>query len=522
MDLALVLALCSAALFAACIGILVLWFLPGFESVENTSIFIGDKAGAVFIFDDGELIDSSPEARMLLAGVQSQASDWTKLLAFLTPRFDLLEEHLAGLAVRGGFALSAKDPGSSLLLRAEHRGGLVQINLVDSLKQTGHSDPIINRAMTDELAELRDTVAAAPMLVWREATNGDVVWANGPYLLRACSVLEDGKDLRWPLPKLFRSVNSATDEEDHRQSLSTFNEDVSWFNVSTKAERGGYLRFAVEADAEVQAETALREFMQTLTKTFAQLPIGLAIFDRDRKLQLFNPALTDLTHLPVDFLSRRPTLLSVLDLLRERKMLPEPKNYGNWRRQVVDMERAAASGQFEETWNLPDGQTYKVIGRPHPNGALALMIEDISNEMRRTRRYRADLELGQAVADQMPDAIAVFSQTGQFVMSNSSYSRLWCHTPSENLGENSAKAITSHWRTHSAPTRLWTEAEEYIATVGDRESWEAQARLADGRNIDCRFSPLAGGSTLVVFRPSLTPETAAKPSVAAPSRRRRA
>ena len=33
-------------------------------------------------------------------------------------------------------------------------------------------------------------------------------------------------------------------------------------------------------------------------------------------LKLFNPALLDLTGLPVDFLSLRPSLLSVLDALR--------------------------------------------------------------------------------------------------------------------------------------------------------------------------------------------------------------
>jgi hypothetical protein len=45
------------------------------------------------------------------------------------------------------------------------------------------------------------------------------------------------------------------------------------------------------------------------------------------------------------------------------------------------LEEEAASGLFEETWSLPGGQTYRVIGRPHPNGALAFMFEDISGLM---------------------------------------------------------------------------------------------------------------------------------------------
>jgi PAS domain-containing protein len=253
-----------------------------------------------------------------------------------------------------------------------------------------------------------------------------------------------------------------------------------------------------------------------LTKTFAQLPIGLAIFDVDRKLQLFNPALLDLTQLPADFLSMRPTLLSVLDAMRDRKMLPEPKDYRGWRRRLVELEKAAASGLYEETWNLPDGQTYKVVGRPHPNGAIALMIEDISSEMLRTRRFRADLELGQSVIDQMEDAITVFDQSGLLVISNAAYARLWGHDPSLWVSACNLRNLTAHWRSLTPPSGLWSELEAYVATIGDREAWQAEARLLDGRLLGCRFAPLAGGSTLVRFRlqqakpvtqPKLAPST---------------
>ena len=240
--------------------------------------------------------------------------------------------------------------------------------------------------------------------------------------------------------------------------------------------------------------------MQTLTKTFAHLPIGLAIFDQSRQLQLFNPALLDLTGLPVDFLSMRPSLLSVLDAMRDRAMIPEPKDYRNWRRQMIDMERAAASGLYEETWSLPGGQTYRVIGRPHPNGAIALMIEDISTEMLRTRRYRADLELGQSVIDQIDEAIAVFSESGSLVMSNAAYAGIWGHDPAAALGDSTLRTLCNHWRTLSAPTAIWTEIEDFGANPGNRLAWSAEVRLLDGRLLDCRFAPLAGGATLASFR----------------------
>lgn len=254
------------------------------------------------------------------------------------------------------------------------------------------------------------------------------------------------------------------------------------------------------ADRLMQAEGSLRDFMQTLTKTFAQLPIGLAIFDRSRVLQLFNPALIDLTGLSPEFLIGRPTLAMLLDAMRESSMLPEPRDYQSWRRQLIEMELAAASGLFVDTWTLPSGQTYRVTGRPHPNGALAFLVEDISTEMMRTRRYRADLELGQAVIDAMGDAVVVFAQDGGVSMSNTAARALWGEELSGLSASRGDAPVFTLWRKKTAPTLLWNDLEEYIGKFGPRDAWEGEVRLNDGRLLHCRVAPMPHGATLVAFR----------------------
>ena len=503
----LILAVVAASLLAACIGILALWILPAREFPEQTSIFSDSASETLFLFDGEIMIDSTSDARTLLAASPMKGPPWGRLMAFLSARFEDLEAQLLRLQTDGAIEMPSVGSGSPLILRAEYAGGLTKLTLIDASKD-GHfaaGDPIAQRAMLDELALLRETVATAPLLLWRENEGGDVVWANGPYLLQAYAALDAGKELGWPLPRLFnRAV--ARSGHDQRQSLLAAGKSI-WFDISRRAEANGDLLFAIPADAAVNAESALRDFMQTLTKTFAQLPIGLAIFDHQRKLQLFNPALMDLTRLPPDFLSLRPSLLAVLDAMRDRKMLPEPKDYRDWRRQIVEIEKAAAAGHYEETWSLPDGQIYRVVGRPHPNGALAILIEDISSEILRTRRYRADLELGQSVIDHMDEAIAVFSQSGQLEMSNKSYASLWGHDPAITLADTTVRTLSTHWRVQSAPSAIWAEVEEYVATVGDRDSWRGEVRLLDGRMIGCRFAPLAGGSTLATFRTVLPMES---------------
>ncbi|GAB1361213.1 hypothetical protein MASR1M32_04490 [Rhodobacter sp.] len=324
-----------------------------------------------------------------------------------------------------------------------------------------------------------------------------MVWANHAYFLAAAGTLKAGQDLTWPLPKIF-DQDEAPGPRMVRRSIRV-DGAVQWFEVSAMEAGEDLLFFALPSDKLVQAEATLRDFMQTLTKTFAQLPIGLAIFDRSRVLQLFNPALLDLTELPPEFLIGRPSLSAVLDAMRERSMIPEPRDYRSWRKQMSAVEEAAASGLFEETWSLPTGQTWRVTGRPHPNGALAFLFEDISNEMMRTRRYRADLELGQAVIDAMADAVAVFSQDGNLVMTNRAYIGMW-GTPQAPLFGASGKALAVEaWRVQAAPTLLWNDLLEYIGALGDRDAWDGEVRLLDGRALTCRVSPLPHGATLVAF-----------------------
>ena len=503
-DWVLGLGLIATAFTAALIGIAILAAIQGRAAIAGKSIFAEGPSGTMFLFDGDTLLDATPSGRALLSASAVRGGPMPRLLAYLQPRFPDLEQRLIGLSGEGRLALASAENGlDPMLLQAELRGGITRIGLLDPKAEpvTQGADLVTQRAMKEELDQMRALAARAPMMIWREIADGDVVWANAAYISQVTAHLLPEADLTWPLPRLFERTASAQGVAGQRQKIEGAGGANLWFELISQPEGDGRLVFALPIDAAVQAESALRDFMQTLTKTFAHLPIGLAIFDRQRNLQLFNPALLDLTGLAPDFLSMRPTLAGVLDAMRERNMIPEPKDYRGWRKMMTEMEKDAASGLYEETWSLPSGQTYRVIGRPHPNGALALMFEDISTEMSRTRRYRADLELGQSVIDEIPDAIAVFSQSGQLVLSNLAYTDLWNHDPAARLGEGGISALCKYWANLTAPSSIWAEVENFVASVGDRGNGNAEARMLDGRLISCRFAPITGGATLVSFRP---------------------
>jgi PAS domain-containing protein len=464
------------------------------------SIFDQGPSRVAFLFDGERMVDASPSARALLPdGEDSRA--WVRLIARFGPDFPNLSDRLLALPRIGQVFIPSR-PGTSpaLVLKAEQVSGLTRLTVEggQSDQLAGKGDAASAAALHQEVMAQRAVLTRAPVLMWKEAPDGAVIWANHAYLIRAVELLPEGEDLSWPLPKLFHHAD--TPKTRLPRLKLQMPSGPEWFDLVRMPQGEETLCYALAADKAVQAETALREFMQTLTKTFADLPIGLAIFDRSRCLQMFNPALADLTTLAPELLISRPSLNGFLDAMRAKAMIPEPRDYRSWRRQLARLEEEATMGLFEETWSLPGGQTYRVIGRPHPNGALAFMFEDISNEMSRTRRYRADLELGQSVIDAVEDAVAVFSQGGQLVMSNHAYAQLWQHDPQVLLSEASIATLCAWWRDNAAPTLLWDDATDFVTSAADRTPWEGEVRFLDGRQVICRFRPLTGGATLITFR----------------------
>lgn len=489
------------------VAVVALWLIArtiNTDGISTYNLMIESDAQTAFLFDNDTLVDATKTARELLGPKTDEATDWEMLIAAFSERFSGLADDLTALGDAGTLTILPDDQTDTTRIEAEWWNGLARIVLT---APKAVSEPAIDgvglAALNSELDALRQTAKLAPYLVWQESQEGKIEWANAAYLSLAKTALPDNHNNSWPPARLFEhpavAHNSATPGSVRVSLENKGTNETHWFDLTCKKVNESTLCFATSADAIVRAESSLQGFVQTLTKTFAHLSIGLAIFDKDRQLALFNPALTDLTKMPFDFLSARPTLYTMLDHLRENQMMPEPKDYKSWRHQMVALEEAAADGTYAETWTLPSGQTYRVIGRPHADGAVALLFEDISAEISLTRNFREELETGQAVLDVLKDAVVVFSSTGLITVSNAAYTDLWGVDPSTAFGEMSVTDAHRLWKNVSDPTPLWDEIRNFVSSHGGRTEWFGTATLDTGMKLKCQISPLAAGATMVSF-----------------------
>jgi PAS domain-containing protein len=489
-----------SALTAAVVALFAASRLDRHRVAESTSIHDGKDEPVVFLFDGGDLVDATEAAHALLDATPFGSSDWTRLLAVLAPRFSGIQESLEGLPERGVLH-SSDDRGS---LRAEMRGALTRITLSElgGGSETVSLDPQRIAALERELSSLRTLAGGMEALIWRQGPDGSVTWMNAAYLDAVRRRHGAAAAGTWPPPSIFDHLPvPASGQAARRLSLQgPGTSRIDWFDCHATSLGADTLYTAVDANDAVRAEGKLRETRQSFTRTFAELAIGLAIFDRARQLVIFNPALTELTGLPPDFLAAKPSLFGFLDKLRERHMVPEPRDYPTWRRELVDLEAAAVEGCYSETWSLPHGRTYRVIGRPHPDGAIAFLFEDVSAEIALTRRFRAELEIGQSALDAIEDPIAIFSPGGILVLANEAYGETWGDDPETSLSDIDVQQAARRWMERAAPTPVWGDLREFVTRAADRSEWSAEVRLRDGRLLTCRVVPIAGGSTMVRFQ----------------------
>ncbi|APE45575.1 hypothetical protein BOO69_17885 [Sulfitobacter alexandrii] len=475
----------AVAMLAAGVAASVGLYWSGRQAGRKTETGAASQEPLSMLFDAGVLHHGTATALRRFALIPG-AHLWDDLHETLAHRFPAFPD-APGDGEAGCITLHADDADDIQRVEISWRGPLCWVTCSDRAPSVaGGHDPA---ATASKLAS-----ETTPHPAWQTDRKGDVIWHNTAYqslFQKVHGRLPDKGD------RLFDPTSA---EGGTRAALHPTQGDPIWFELISQDRDGWTMHHATSIDALVKAEDAQRSFVQTLAKTFAHLPIGLAVFDRDDQLFLFNPAMLELSALPVAFLTARPTMLSFFDQLRENRRMPEPKNYGAWRKEIMELVAAAADGRYRETWSLEDGRTYSVQGRPHPDGATVFLFEDISAEISLTRNFRSELEMTQHLLDKVEDAMAVFSPSGILTFCNRAYRDLWQQKPDAAFADVTIADCVAIWRQTATTDLGWQRLLTMPGRKGPREPLNGTVTLHSGLRLSCVCEPIASGGTLMRFR----------------------
>lgn len=438
------------------------------------------------LFQNSTLIDATDHIWSLLPDLPSTPT-WDDIRTVLLPIAPDLPETLRPTQIsadvsRLGLAISKEGASFRVALSPPISAG-------DDWFNTAHTGAVSG--------QMQSAVMRAPDLIWCLTPKGVLIWGNDAFMLYASAYggargFADHMAQEAALDAQ-RAKRVKLTSDDLKPHLSR------WLEVTVEETEKGVIHFAKGIDAVMRAEAAQQNFVQTLSKTFANLTTGLAIFDRDRRLVLFNPALVDLSKVPIDFLSARPAMFEFFDKLRDYRIMPEPKNYDDWRERMAKLVAAACDDRFRETWTLASGQTFDITGQSYPDGAIAFLFNDITAEVSLTRGFRAELDTLQSVIDTMEDAVAVFDPQGTLTVCNTAYADLWNVNPDACIPETTIVEATQSWKSAFHPSPVWPELRDFVTSTTERVSWDSELRGKDGREVICRIDPICHGATLIRF-----------------------
>lgn len=472
-----------------------IWILWHEHRASNRPFFwVGGRGGQTleFLFENGVLIDCNAAAKGVLAQQGLSGTSWASISR-------LLRQQLGDLPITLGktdqpfLQFPQRVVKGATYATLEQWGGHARLSV---FRWPSDKRPKASvKLAVEDFRTLTNATLDAPFPMWRMSDEGEITWGN-PAFFRHYAGLGDMQSQESVAPDLPESLSSG---DMVRTEFPSPSGTMLPMDVTMIQQQDARMFFAQDASRIVAAEAEREAVVQVLTKTFAQLSAGIVIFDRDRRLMLFNPALVDQFQFSASFLAAKPTLSEFFDKLREARMIPEPRNYSNWREELTHLVVKAADDRYHEIWPLISGQTLQVTGRPHPGGGVAFLFEDITAELTLERKFRAQLDVTHAVIDRLNHAIAVVSKSGKFALTNAAFKALWGVVPDKTISDFTWRDFEDVWQFKVKETLILTMMGNFLRLVQDRNPWVREISCENGKTLKIAADPMPGGFTILTF-----------------------
>ncbi|MBE0533070.1 MAG: PAS-domain containing protein [Rhodospirillales bacterium] len=256
----------------------------------------------------------------------------------------------------------------------------------------------------------------------------------------------------------------------------------------------GTAGFALPAAAGTEGRRVSEEWARILDV----LPVGVAAFGSDTRLDFHNATFTRLWRLDDHALAGRPRLGQLLDHLREHRLLPEVPDYRAFREEQVALFRQVTQ-PLVSLMHLPDGRTVRRVCAPHPTGGLVFAYEDLSERLSLERSINELGAVQRETLDNLFEAVAVFGGDGRLKLNNPAFVHLW---------ELDGKAIAEGIHVADFALGMNARLEESAggsrpvvtaAKLMKREPGGGRLTRTDGSVIEYATVPLPDGAVLLSF-----------------------
>lgn len=268
-----------------------------------------------------------------------------------------------------------------------------------------------------------------------------------------------------------------------------------------KGRPGETVGIALDRTALEEVGRALERHLASHADVLERLSTAIAIYGPDQRLMFHNQAFRDMWGLEAQDLDDAPGYGQVLEMLRERRSLPEIIDF----RAFVRSQEALFTSLLEATAelvHLPDERTIRVTVAPHPMGGLLFLYEDVTDRLQLERSRNTLAQVQQATLNQLREGVAVFGSDGRLRLWNPVFARMWNfdeqtleHAPHIADLADRVRPLMS-----ARTAERWQSLRNAIVlTVTDQDARADRLERADGMVLDVAAMPLPDGQRLLLF-----------------------
>lgn len=256
---------------------------------------------------------------------------------------------------------------------------------------------------------------------------------------------------------------------------------------------------AVDQSVLVSLQDELGAHVAANDAVLDMMTAAIAIFGPDRRLRFHNAAFRRLWGLDTAELDREPLLSAVLDLLRDRRQLPEvvdfPAFKKKWNARFTNL-----IDPIEDLWFLPDERAVRLVANPHPRGGLIFTFEDVTDRLALERSYNTATAVQRATLNNLLEAVAVFGSDGRLKLHNRIYREIWDFDEAVLSGNPHVSELIDRMQELQPNITEWPEFRaDLLRKITEPSSDNGRMTVGDGRVLDYALVPLPDGDCLAVY-----------------------
>ncbi len=375
-----------------------------------------------------------------------------------------------------------------------------------------HETTSLSRSLAQAEAERNDyadLLDALPNPIWVRRADLSLVYCNQAYALAVdrdrAEILEQGIELPgMALAETSKALARQAQDQGQTQAQElhvVVAGERRLLEISERPFAEDMLTgMALNCTAVEEYRTELARHIEAHAEVLETLASGIAIYGPDMLLKFFNSTYARMWRLDEKFLADEPHLGDVLEMLRDRRRLPEQSDFPAFKQEQL-RRFSTMIEPIEELMHIPDGTTLRMSVTPHPFGGVLFSFEDVTDRLALERSYNTLIEVQRETLNKLYEGVAVYGADGRLKLFNPAFARIW-DLPEDFLAtEPHAREVISRTRDFFDETDdAWPEVMERI-TIASTEAELSSGRheRADGSVLDTAQVPLPDGACLFTY-----------------------